>query len=235
MLPTDFHFLTIVTFGRSGSTVLQSALNAHPGVLIRGENYNAFAGLWQYWVSIADSADRHHSGKANHPWFGTAKLDPRAVIKDLRGHAVNAVLRPRSDTQWAGFKEVRYEHAYFPHRVVLLSYLLFLQELLPGLVFLFNTRDPKAAAQSGWWRSHPDAIGALEQTNGNLERVAANLTGLLGAHRVQLLNHDHWKLDPTLITAALSELKFPAQGQLIAEALSKHLAHGKSTREDESQ
>ena len=228
MSTTDLKFLTIVTFGRSGSTILQSALNAHPGVIIRGENYNAFTGLWRYWTSIQDSAQRHHSGKPDHPWFGTARLNPQSVLNDLNEHAVTRILRPKATTEWTGFKEVRYERAYFPDSVTLLSYLLFLQELFPGLAFLFNIRDPMAAARSGWWSTHPDAVQVLEHTNSNLERVAHDLEELLGSHRVQTLNHDYWKLDSTLIVRALTHLGFPVQADLVTEVLSTHLTHGQS-------
>jgi hypothetical protein len=223
----SLNFLTIVTFGRSGSTTLQAALNAHSGVAIRGENYNAFAGLWRYWNSIQDSADRHHSGKSDHPWFGTAKLNPQSVLRDLQVQAIANVLRPKPTTQWTGFKEVRYEKAYFPDPVTLLSYLLFLQELFPGLVFLINTRDPALAAKSGWWSSNPNALQVLQQTNFNLERVASDLEKLLGSHRVQIINHDQWKHDSTLVTRALAQLGFPVQDQLISTTLSTHLLHGK--------
>ena len=228
MSTTGLKFLTIVTFGRSGSTILQSALNAHPGVIVRGENYNAFTGLWRYWTSIQDSAQRHHSGKPDHPWFGTAKLHPQSVLNDLHEHAVTRILRPKATTEWTGFKEVRYERAYFPDSVTLLSYLLFLQELFPGLAFLFNIRDPMEAAKSGWWSTHPDAVQVLEHTNSNLERVAYDLEELLGSHRVQTLNHDYWKLDSTLIVHALTHLGFPVQADLVTEVLSTHLTHGKS-------
>ena len=50
-------FLTIVTFGRSGSTALQAALNAHPHTIIRGENYNALRGLHAYIDAVAAAAD----------------------------------------------------------------------------------------------------------------------------------------------------------------------------------
>ncbi len=214
---------------------MQSALNAHPGVVIRGENYNAFTGLWQYWNAIQDSSDRHHAGKPDHPWFGTVKLDPQSVLRDLQAHALAHVLRPKPTTTWTGFKEVRYEEAYFPDSVTLLSYLLFLQELFPELVFLFNTRDPAMAAKSGWWSDNPKAQHVLEQTNSNLEQVAGNLGELLGSQRVQIINHDQWKFDCTLVTQALAQLGFPVQDDLVSTALSTHLTHGKMPSHDAPQ
>ncbi|MEY4137633.1 MAG: hypothetical protein RL205_1761, partial [Actinomycetota bacterium] len=87
-------YLTVVTYGRTGSTAIQATLNALPGVLVRGENYNAFRGLHDYVQSIAETADRHSSGKPTHPWYGSAKLSPPDVVDDLRRHVVETVLRP---------------------------------------------------------------------------------------------------------------------------------------------
>ncbi|MHB1068086.1 MAG: hypothetical protein ACYC2Z_11785 [Candidatus Nanopelagicales bacterium] len=42
----DLRFVTVVTYGRTGSTVIQAALNALPGVVVRGENYAAMRGLY---------------------------------------------------------------------------------------------------------------------------------------------------------------------------------------------
>jgi hypothetical protein len=205
-------------------------LNEHPNVTIRGENYNALVGLWHYFASIQDSANRHHSGKPDHPWFGTARLNPEAVLTEIQEQVVASVLRPKSQTQWTGFKEVRYEKSYFQDSTTLLSYLLFLQELLPGLAFLFNTRNPESTVKSGWWRSNPEALHVLEETHINLLRVARELGGLLGENRVQVLNHDGWKSNPRLVVRALANLEFPVQENVVTNVLSTQLMHGKNPR-----
>ncbi|MFM8895051.1 MAG: hypothetical protein ACKOE2_06670, partial [Actinomycetales bacterium] len=102
-------YLAVVTYGRTGSTVIQAALNALPGVLIRGENYGALRGLRQYLQSVAETASRHHAGRPTHPWYGSARLDPSAVLADQRRHVLQYLLRPSRDTRVVGFKEIRYE------------------------------------------------------------------------------------------------------------------------------
>ena len=67
-------YLTVVTYGRTGSTALQAALNTLPGVLIRGENYSALRGIETYVQAIAETADRHHAKRARHPWFGSSSI-----------------------------------------------------------------------------------------------------------------------------------------------------------------
>jgi hypothetical protein len=222
-------FITVVTFGRSGSTAIQSALNAHPQVLVRGENYNALTGLWRYWQSVVETADRHSAGKPDHPWFGSAKLDPQDVLADLRQQVVSRLLRPKKETLWTGFKEVRYEGAYFSNSASLTQYLLFLQELMPELRFLVNIRSPEKAARSGWWSEHPDAIASLSNTVEHLRASSVQLTQMLGNGRVQLVNHDEWNQDPGIIFEALTELGFPVNREILLDSMTNKLHHGQDS------
>lgn len=226
----ELSFLTIVTFGRSGSTALQAALNAHPDTVIRGENYAALRGMQAYVESIAAAADRHHSGKPQHPWFGTARLDASAVLADQRRHVIEHLLRPKATTRWTGFKEVRYEVGHIDDADALADHLLFLNTLLPGMRYLVNVRDPQAAAASGWWRAHPDAIGALERTVSNLLEAAQLLEAVLGPGRSVAIDHDRWAQDPQIVVDALTVLQFPVDPTLVRAALGERLSHGKDGR-----
>ena len=223
----DLQFLTIVTFGRSGSTAIQSALNAHPDTIIRGENYSALRGIQSYVESVAAASDRHNSGKPQHPWFGTARLDAGAVLADQRRHVIEYLLRPKPSTRWLGFKEVRYEVGHFADADVLTGHLLFVNALLPGIRYLVNVRNPQVAAGSGWWSQHPDAVGALRETVDNLREASATLTSILGAGRVALVDHDEWSTDPQVLVFALESLGFPVDGGVVRESLAQELSHGK--------
>ena len=225
-------FLTIVTFGRSGSTALQSALNSHPHTVIRGENYSALRGLQDYVESIAAAADRHNAGKPHHPWFGTARLDPSAVVAAQRAHVIEYLLRPKADTRWSGFKEVRYEVGHFADVDVLTAHLLFLNTLLPGIRYLVNVRDPSKAARSGWWSKHPDAIGALQATVDNLREATSVLQKCLGADRAVLIDHDQWVGDPQIVVGALRDLGYPVDPDIVRSALAQQLEHGHKARDE---
>jgi hypothetical protein len=223
-------FLTIVTFGRSGSTALQAALNAHPDTIIRGENYAALRGIQAYVESIAAASDRHHAGKPQHPWFGTARLDPAAVLADQRRHVIEYLLRPKPSTRWSGFKEVRYEVGHFPEADTLAHHLLFLNTLFPGMRYLVNVRDPQRASTSGWWSAHPDAHSALRTTVENLQVVTATLRDVLGPGRVALIDHDRWVDDPDIVSDALAEVGFPVEADIVRAVLSQPLTHGKGSQ-----
>lgn len=220
-------FLTIVTFGRSGSTALQAALNGHPDTIIRGENYAALRGMQDYLDAIAAAADRHHAGKPHHPWFGTARLDASSVLRDQRRHVIEYLLRPKPTTRWTGFKEVRYEVGHIAEADVLTNHLLFLNTLLPGMRYLVNVRDPQAASVSGWWSQHPDALTALHRTVENLRCATQELQAVLGPGRAVLIDHDRWSADPQVVIDALADVGFPADEEIVRASLSEHLSHGK--------
>ena len=226
----DLKFLTIVTYGRTGSTALQSALNALPGVLVRGENYNALRGLAVYSRAIAASADRHHAGRAGHPWFGTAKLDARETVTDLREHVIDHLLRPRAGTTWIGFKEVRYEPGHFADYEQLLDYLLFLNTLFPGIRFIFNVRNEAETAKSGWWPDNPEALDVLRASRQWLEQAHLDISRILeGGNRSQLLRHEEWSGNPNSVLKAFSALGLPKDDDAVRAALTAQLVHGKGS------
>lgn len=226
MNPDDLNFITIVTYGRTGSTALQSALNALPGVTVRGENYNALRGLHDYLQSVVETADRHHAGRPTHPWFGSARLDPNAVLADQRRHVIEHLLRPKPATTWIGFKEVRYEEGHFPDPDVLLEYLLFLDKLLPGIRYLVNVRDPLSAARSGWWPDNPDAVGVLTRTYAALVESTSELTRILGKGRAELIDYAQWSADSMVVATACQRLGLPQDDDSLRAALAEHLDHG---------
>lgn len=222
------NYLILVTFGRSGSTALQAAINSHPHTMIRGENYLAMRGMQQYLTSLACSADRHHAGRPDHPWYGTAKLDAHAVREQLRAHVEHTLLRPAKDTIWLGYKEVRYETGYFPNPDTLLDHLLFLASFFPGVRILINTRSASSAEASGWWPDNPNAPDVLAHTVANLTEVADDLNRVLGQWRVRHLRYEEWSTDPSLVTTTLGNLGFPADDALIRSTMKERLTHGRS-------
>ena len=206
----DLRYVTVVTYGRTGSTALQAALNALPGVLVRGENYSAFRGLNAYLQAIAETADRHRGGKPTHPWFGAKRIRPSAVLEDLRRHVVVNVLRPEAGTEWVGFKEVRYEPGHFPTYDDLLNYLLFLDKLFPDLRYLMNVREPEDVARSGWWPGNDNALEVLGTTRQWLLDSVADLNAILGSGHATAVDYAGWSADPQVVIDAFASLGLPA-------------------------
>lgn len=220
-------YLAVISYGRTGSTVVQAALNALPGVLIRGENYAALRGLRQYVQSVAETASRHHAGRPSHPWFGSARLDPSAILADQRRHVLEHLLRPARDTQVVGFKEIRYEPGHFSDADDLLDYLIFLDKLLPGIGYLMNVRDPASAARSGWWPQRPDAQAWLDQARSWLAGAVPDLNRHFGARRAVLVEYEDWSAEPGVLVEAFAALGLPADPQAVARVVGTRLDHGR--------
>lgn len=224
--PREREFITVVTYGRTGSTVLQAALNTLPGVMVRGENYSALRGLHDYVQAIAETADRHHAGKPTHPWYGSARLDPQAVVDSLRGHVVQEVLRPGADTRIVGFKEIRYEPGHFVEYDILLDYLLFLNTLFPGIRYLMNVRDPIDAARSGWWPANSNAEQVLTTTRSWLTEATADLNRILGTTRAWCVDYEHWVGQPEVLIGTFAAMGLPRNDAGVRDAVLRRLSHG---------
>jgi hypothetical protein len=147
-----FKSVLIVTYGRSGSTLLQGVLNAIPGFLIRGENYDFCHGLYLSWKALVNAKRRFGDETSIHPdsaWFGAGLLDPDGFLDAARLALIKQLQIPNSgEVRVFGFKEIR----YLGHLSDLEGYLNFLAQLLPDLAIIFNTRNHDQVCESGFWK-----------------------------------------------------------------------------------
>lgn len=145
-------YIFIVTYGRSGSTVLQSQLQAIPGYFVRGENMNVLYSLYQ--ASVAAHIARYTHGKKAHapddPWFGADEIIPERFTQHLVEIFTKDVLQPPEDARVVGFKEIRFHEAGPEHFEAFLN---FIHKNFKNAKFIFNTRPWQEVAKSGWWAS----------------------------------------------------------------------------------
>ncbi len=145
-------FIFIVTYGRSGSTVLQSLLQAIPGYFVRGENMNGLFPL--YLASKAAHTMRYVHGKnahaADYPWYGADKVQPERYTQRLIDGFVEEILQPPADARVVGFKEIRFHEAGTDDFEPFLN---FIHDNFDGCKFVFNTRPWEEVSRSGWWKS----------------------------------------------------------------------------------
>lgn len=213
--PQADRHLFVVTYGRSGSTLLQGVLNSIPGYLIRGENHQIALRLMQYHVTAM--ADRENlrrelrtrsfegaaaswslglpladptlspvpASDATRPWFGIEGYDDNIAFRAFRELFDATVLRPTPDTRVCGFKEVRWPTEE------LLAFLRFLQDVFPATRFIVNTRDLSAVLRSKWWAEDPSAERKLRDTETSMLDAAAAL-GDDAFH----IHYDDWKTSP---------------------------------------
>lgn len=185
-------FVFVVTYGRSGSTLTQSLLNAVPGYAIRGENANLthlFAKAIQLvrdhemfrWrrEDLHKPRDERRSylrpilGKPWDPWAGAEKVDPDRFGLALMDLFVREVLRPPRDCRVCGFKEIRFHEdpAFFR------DHLDIMRRIFPRARFLFQRRAHEAVARSSWWAKQP-----REQVFAQLQQAERLFQGYIAEH-----------------------------------------------------
>ena len=153
-----FRSILVVTYGRSGSTLLQGLLNALPNVLVRGENHDFCWGLFLAWKSLIKSKATFGTEKScvvSDPWYGAAVLNPDGFLIQARDLLRSQLgVNDMPVTFCWGFKEIR----YIEHLDELHDYLDFLSRLLPDVGIVFNTRVHDAVCTSAFWKKHDPAV-----------------------------------------------------------------------------
>jgi hypothetical protein len=217
-------FVFVVTYGRSGSTLVQNLLNAIPGYCIRGENGNALSGLARSWHQLS-SAEPRKGLKARstpstpeEPWYGAELIEPWRYGNFLANVFVREVLALPKDTRVGGFKEIRFhtEPVFFP------LYLGFIRKFFPKARFLFNTRDHDAVLKSGWW-AEMDATRARAQ----LEQAEALFAAQIAAHPATSLRlrYEDYDGKPDGLRPLFEFLGEPFDAGLVAGILARRLDH----------
>ncbi|MEP6967063.1 MAG: sulfotransferase [Pseudomonadota bacterium] len=155
-MDSRFNRLFVVTYGRSGSTLLQGLLNAIPGYRIYGENGGFLTKLHGAYEALVD-ANRHLAKPANdnhrHPWFGSSRYDRPTLNTQFHAFADGILFCPTAapDVRVFGFKEIRYHDL---GNEKLAAFLDFLRQIYPNSVIIFNTRRVEDVLRSGWWRQN---------------------------------------------------------------------------------
>lgn len=203
----DLSYLFVVTYGRSGSTLLQGILSATPGVMIRGENGGALADLFRFHDTI-----RHHQDRLarpeplppSHPWWGIDGYPSATALRDIRLLMLETVLRPEPDTRVVGFKEI----TWLPERVA--EYLEFVRAVFPGARFVLNTRDLAHVSASKWWATRPDAMAELRELEARYVE-ALDALGDLAFH----VHYDDYVEDPSRLRGLFDWLGEPFDEQRV--------------------
>lgn len=213
----DLQYLFVLTYGRSGSTLLQGVLNAIPGVLVRGENHQVLRHLWRFETEAREERDvqrrlrlRHGrlaSGPTNS-FYGIDGFPVTRARESIRRLALDTVLRPEPDTRIVGFKEIRWEEPDVS------AYVAWLRVVFPGARFVVNTRDLDDVARSKWWADRIDAREHLAAVEQRLLDVAADLDG--AAYRV---HYDDYVEDPARLQGLFTWLGVPFDLELVRRTL----------------
>ena len=180
-----FSHVLIVTYGRTGSTLLQGILNSIEGCLVRGENFQFCRGLHAAHESLQrarrDFGDPADSGDSTRPWFGAAEFDSARFMDDARRLVINQLCPTPGAYRCIGFKEIRYletdrepGHPLTDRR--LREYLWFLVRLFRNPAIILLRREHEEVVHSAWWSNNdPERVRArLVEFEASCARFASN-------------------------------------------------------------
>jgi hypothetical protein len=170
-MPLKFRHIFLITYGRSGSTLLNGILNSIPGVCMRGENYDALAHLGRAVEAVTKT--RENATDPDIPalaFYGSTLVDPKGFRRKLAAAFVDHVLRPPSDAVAIGFKEIRCVVTRMSEAEYN-QYIEFLFESFERCCILFNSRKRIDVARSEWWRKDPLAVEHIGQCEERFRRT----------------------------------------------------------------
>lgn len=149
-------FTFVVTYGRSGSTLVQGLLNTLPGTLMRGENGLFVVHLFRAWQRARVFRKKHVGhGSVNQTsaFYGLREVKPTKIVTLTRRLLVPQMLGEvkRSEVDVLGFKEVAW-HQIQPEETE--AFFDFFERVFPGVTYVLNQRDLDAVTGSGFWQLH---------------------------------------------------------------------------------
>ncbi|MCL3838841.1 sulfotransferase [Aeromicrobium duanguangcaii] len=183
----EYSYVFIVTYGRTGSTLLQGLLNSIPGYLIRGENDGALEWMHESYRRMEKRIGTKQGSQPVNPWFGLDNYSPDEAAASVRRHLQQVFIKPEPDTRVTGFKEIRW------WRRDLVETLEFTRQVFPGARFVLNTRNSEDVVRSKWWAKYDrdEALAKVADYDGRLERAHRELGDL-----TYPLHYDDYVADP---------------------------------------
>jgi hypothetical protein len=171
----QLEYVFVVTYGRSGSTLVQGLLNTLPRVLVRGENglyllqiYRACAKA----MAFREQHIRHRPGDVRSAFYGLRHVQQRRFVRAARTLVTGALLGPvgRDEVDVLGFKEVLWNEVG-PEETE--GFFAFLDRAFPGTRYVLNQRTHADVADSGFWqrRDTDEVFAALQR----IEEIQAYL------------------------------------------------------------
>jgi len=215
-VPDDLGYLFIVTYGRSGSTLLQGVLNTIPGYVIRGENRDAVRRLFEYHSGIVKEKQAQSGAKQVGPrssWYGIKDYPEESSIRMIRELVVRGLLRP-GPARVTGYKEIRWWHEDWE------QYFDFLERVFPAMRVVINTRDHAAVAQSSWYKNNPRSPQVLERCELRLDEIEQRFGSR--AHRV---HYDDWVADPEVLRGLFGWLGEPYDEERVRSVMAVKHSH----------
>ncbi len=235
------NMIFVVTYGRTGSTLLMGILNTIRGARVTGENGNVLAHLFRA-IQMAKYGKKkfgRYKTTPEHAWYGAEDYNPNAFKKKLIAAFKADILGVTGLESVIGFKEIRSGATHFSDGEFL-QYIDFLLTEFPRSLVVVNTRDLEATAQSAWHATWPDALNILKPSD---IRVRSLLTHF--PERTLHIHYDDYikdhsvlieafakfgiKIDPTKMAAAMMRTHSSAKDKVVARIRTKRSSRARRT------
>jgi Sulfotransferase family len=217
---TERRFVFIITYARSGSTLLQKIIASIPGCHFNGENCDVLGGLYASFRSASfarDDQGKEPRTSSGDPWRGAHLINPQRYNRRLAAAFVDEILQPPASAWLIGFKEVR----YFDYEDNLELYLDYIRMTFTPALLVFNRRNPADVAKSAWWGSHSTDIEAEvrdfdERTSNYAERHP---------NETIIVNYDDYCRDAESVNALFYRLGADFDPSVVKKIMSERLTH----------
>ncbi len=221
----DYNYIFVVTYARSGSTLIQSLLNSLDGVQIRGENNNALFYLYQAFSGVKMTAKLGRWGRESEPdqpWYGAGEMKPIGFQNASLNALVRNVLCPTDGISVLGFKEIRYT-PFFMTDKQFKDYMDFLLGAFPGAKIVFNTRKADDVAKSAWLAK--EKPGKVKDWVNRCDERFAQCNA--SSDQTILMHYNDYVVDRSKIAELYTFLGFDFDLDVVNAIFSKPLKHAK--------
>jgi len=208
----------IVTYGRTGSTVLQRILQTLPDSCIRGENYHMLGRLHAAYnaANVTKTKFGKYPCGPKNPWHGADHVNPDAIGRQLANIFITEMIKPYPSVKYIGFKEIRWRWSADLKRM-----LDFIVKFFPDPLFIFNSRNIEDVKKSAWWNDQPD----------NAQETAETMARFFDEHanswpgRVLRTSYEEFTVDPTALAMVFDYFGETLDTDLVTEILAEKLPH----------
>jgi hypothetical protein len=181
-MTSTFSNLFIVTYGRTGSTLLQGILNRYPEVRVNGENHGSLYYLYRARRALENSIIAPDEDTPMNAFFGGSLVPSSDLLESIDNASRSLVRLGATHERLTGFKEIRFD---LPD---LYSYIAYILKLFPKSLFVFLTRPISEVLESGFWKNTtvPDITAKIRY----MEAEFASLSSDFPGHTISIDYHD---------------------------------------------
>lgn len=222
-------YVVVVTYGRSGSTLVQGLLNTIPRTLVRGEHSFWLVHLFRAYDQLKSFRALHlaHAPMASHSaFYGLREVRPRAFLRSAQTLLLDSLLGDvdPAEVDVLGFKEVAWHRLREPE---IEPFFDFLDALMPGCRYVLHERNTDDVRTSGFWKGADGVEGKIQRVE-HVQRVLRDTRPdrVLDLHFSRLTSEDPAVSDAEL--RALAELAHGSCDDELLAALreTRKVGHG---------